>query len=74
MRINFEEARIYVRPGSTDLRKGVSGLCSIIVNEMNTQDRAVQLQHPCEKEIRGLCEGDEIIDRTGSRETVRKDF
>lgn len=35
MRINFEEARIYVRPGSTDLRKGVSGLCSIIVNEMN---------------------------------------
>lgn len=35
MRINLEEAKIYVRPGSTDLRKGVSGLCSIIVNEMN---------------------------------------
>ena len=35
MKVNFEEARIYVRPGSTDLRKGVSGLCSIIVNEMN---------------------------------------
>ena len=35
MKVNFEEARIYVRPGSTDLRKGISGLCSIIVNEMN---------------------------------------
>ena len=35
MKINLEEARIYVRPGATDLRKGVSGLCSIIGNEMN---------------------------------------
>lgn len=28
MRINLGEARIYVRPDSTDLRKGVSGLCN----------------------------------------------
>lgn len=35
MKINLEEARIYVRPGATDLRKGVSGFCSIIGNEMN---------------------------------------
>ena len=35
MKINLEEARIYVCPGATDLRKGVSGLCSIIGNEMN---------------------------------------
>ena len=35
MKINFEEARIYVRPGTTDLRKGVAGLCAIIENEMN---------------------------------------
>ena len=34
MKINIEEARIYVRPGATDLRKGISGLCSIIGNEI----------------------------------------
>ena len=34
MRIDFEGARIYVRPGSTDLRKGVTGLAEIIENEM----------------------------------------
>ena len=35
MRFNFSESKIYVRPGATDLRKGVSGLCAIIGNEMN---------------------------------------
>ena len=34
MKIDFENAKIYVRPGSTDLRKGVSGLTAIIENEM----------------------------------------
>ncbi len=29
MKIDFEGAKIYVRPGSTDLRKGVSGLLAI---------------------------------------------
>ena len=35
MRINFEGARLYVRPGPTDLRKGVAGLLAIIENEMH---------------------------------------
>lgn len=34
MRIDFEGARLYVRPGPTDLRKGVAGLLAIIENEM----------------------------------------
>ena len=34
MKIDFENAKIYVRPGSTDLRKGVTGLAEIIENEM----------------------------------------
>ena len=34
MKIDFENAKIYVRPGSTDLRKGVAGLAGIIENEM----------------------------------------
>ena len=34
MKIDFENAKIYVRSGSTDLRKGVSGLTAIIENEM----------------------------------------
>ena len=34
MKIDFEGARLYVRPGSTDLRKGVTGLLAIIENEM----------------------------------------
>ncbi len=34
MKIDFENAKIYVRPGSTDLRKGVAGLAQIIENEM----------------------------------------
>ena len=35
MRIDFEGARLYVRPGPTDLRKGVAGLLVIIENEMH---------------------------------------
>ena len=35
MKIDFEGARLYVRPGSTDLRKGVTGLLAIIENEMH---------------------------------------
>ena len=35
MEIDFEGARLYVRPGSTDLRKGVTGLLAIIENEMH---------------------------------------
>jgi len=34
MKFNYEETKIYVRPGSTDLRKGVSGLLAVIENEM----------------------------------------
>lgn len=34
MKIDFENVKIYVRPGSTDLRKGVTGLAQIIENEM----------------------------------------
>ena len=29
MKIDFENAKIYVRPGSTDLRKGVTGLAQM---------------------------------------------
>ena len=35
MKIDFEGARLYVRPDSTDLRKGVTGLLAIIENEMH---------------------------------------
>ena len=38
MKIDFENAKIYVRPGSTDLRKGVSGLTAIIENEMKLRE------------------------------------
>ena len=34
MKIDFENAKMYVRPGSTDLRKGATGLAQIIENEM----------------------------------------
>lgn len=34
MKIDFENTKIYVRPGSTDLRKGITGLAEIIENEM----------------------------------------
>lgn len=34
MKIDFENAKIYVRLGSTDLRKGATGLAQIIENEM----------------------------------------
>ena len=30
----FEETKIYVRPGATDLRKGAGGLLAVIENEM----------------------------------------
>lgn len=35
MKIDFEGAKLYVRPGATDLRKGVTGLLAIIENEMH---------------------------------------
>ena len=35
MKIDFEGARLYVRPGTTDLRKGVTGLLAIFENEMH---------------------------------------
>lgn len=35
MKIDYEETKIFVRPGSTDLRKGTSGLLAIIENEMS---------------------------------------
>lgn len=34
MKIDFENAKIYVSPGSTDLQKGATGLAQIIENEM----------------------------------------
>ena len=39
MKIDFEGARLYVRPGSTDLRKGVTGLLAIIENEMGLSQK-----------------------------------
>ena len=30
MKFNFEETKIYVRPGATDLRKGTCGFLAII--------------------------------------------
>ena len=35
MKIDFEGAKLFVRPGATDLRKGVTGLLAIIKNEMH---------------------------------------
>lgn len=35
MKIDYEATKIFVRPGSPDLRKGTSGLLAIIENEMN---------------------------------------
>ena len=35
MKIDYEATKIFVRPGSTDLRKGTSRLLAIIENEMN---------------------------------------
>jgi transposase len=35
MKFDFSNTRIFVRPGSTDLRKGVSGLSFIIRDGMN---------------------------------------
>ena len=45
MKIDFENTRLYVRPGATDLRKGVSGLLTIIENDMhlNALDESVFL-------------------------------
>lgn len=45
MKIDFENTRLYVRPGATDLRKGVSGLLAIIENDMhlNALDESVFL-------------------------------
>lgn len=34
MKINFEKSRIFVRPGTTDLRKGVTGLTYLIEKKM----------------------------------------
>ena len=34
MKFNFEETKIYVRSGATDLRKGTCGLLAVIENEM----------------------------------------
>lgn len=41
MKIDFEGARLYVRPGSTDLRKGVTGLLAIIENEKSDYVRTI---------------------------------
>lgn len=45
MKIDFENTRLYVRPGATDLRKGVSGLLAIIENDMhlNALDESIFL-------------------------------
>lgn len=37
MKIDFENAKIYVRPGSTDLQKGATGLAQIIEKRNETQ-------------------------------------
>ena len=34
MKINFENARIFVRPGATDLRRGIAGLTYLIEKQM----------------------------------------
>jgi hypothetical protein len=35
MIIDMSKARIFIRPGQTDLRKGVSGLTAIVQEKMN---------------------------------------
>ena len=35
MKIDFENSKIYVRPGFTDLRKGCGGLVAVVSHEMN---------------------------------------
>ena len=42
MKIDFENAKIYVRPRSTDLRKGATGLAQIIENEMKLNNSTTQ--------------------------------
>lgn len=43
MKIDYEATKIFVRPGSTDLRKGTSGLLVIIENEksLNALDNSI---------------------------------
>ena len=45
MKIGFENIRLYVRPGATDLKEGISGPLAIIENDMhlNALDESVFL-------------------------------
>ena len=63
MKIDFEGTAIYVRPGSTDLRKGVAGLLAVIENEMHLNALSSSLFLFCNKSHRLL----KVIfwDRTG---------
>lgn len=47
MKIDFEGARLYVRPGATDLRKGVTGLLAIIENEMHLDSSKTLMKKKC---------------------------
>ena len=53
MKIDFENAKIFVRPGSTDLRKGVTGLALIIENEMKLNALSESVFLFCNKSQRG---------------------
>ena len=54
MKIDFEGARLYVRPGPTDLRKGVTGLLAIIENEMHLDALSNSVFFFCNKSHRLL--------------------
>lgn len=47
MKINVEEYEIYIRPGSTDMRKGARSLALVVQNEMR--------MNPFEKKIFAFC-------------------
>ncbi len=54
MKINFEESKIFVRPGATDLRKGISGLCVVIENEMNLDVQSGAVFLFCNRQLKLL--------------------
>ena len=54
MKIDFEGAKLYVRPGATDLRKGVTGLLAIIENEMHLDAISKSVFFFCNKSHRQL--------------------
>jgi transposase len=58
MTIDFETARIYVRPGATDMRKQINGLAIIVEAEMGQEPFSGNLFLFCGKKktvLKALC-------------------